>query len=162
MLGRCSPTLLDLAVALVSGAAAAYATTRKDVATALSGVAIAVALAPPLATFGLLMATGEFRLASGALLLFLTNLVAIVSAVVAVFLWVGFRPNIAEQLRARTFKSGIAGTLVVLVTVTSDSGAADGALDPHGPPQHGRAVPADRPDRRTRARRRAGGLDDDN
>jgi len=53
MLGRSSPTLLDLAVALVSGAAAAYAIARKDVSGALPGVAIAVALVPPLASFGL-------------------------------------------------------------------------------------------------------------
>jgi uncharacterized hydrophobic protein (TIGR00271 family) len=119
MLGRCSPNLLDLAVALVSGAAAAYATTRKDVATALSGVAIAVALVPPLATFGLLSVMSELRLALGALLLFLTNLAAIVSAVMVVFLWVGFRPNIAERLHARTFRGGIAGALTMLITITA-------------------------------------------
>ncbi|MHB1319069.1 MAG: DUF389 domain-containing protein, partial [Anaerolineae bacterium] len=72
MLSRTSPTLLDLGVALISGAAAAYASAREDVASALPGVAIAVALAPPLATLGLLVTSGRWSLALGAFLLFLT------------------------------------------------------------------------------------------
>lgn len=118
MLSRCSPTLLDLGVALVSGAAAAYATARKDVSSALPGVAIAVALAPPLATFGLAACMGYPREAVGALLLFATNLTAIVSAVALVFMWMGFRPNISEQVRARTFRSGVLGSIGLLVAIT--------------------------------------------
>lgn len=118
MLGRCSPTVLDLVVALISGAAAAYASARKEVSGALSGVAIAVALVPPLATFGLLAAGGELRLASGALLFFLTNLIGIVSAVALVFLWVGFRPETSELRKARTFRGGIMGSLTLLCAVT--------------------------------------------
>lgn len=118
MLSRCSPTLLDLGVALVSGAAAAYATARKDVSSALPGVAIAVALAPPLATFGLAAFMGYPREAFGALLLFATNLTAIVSAVALVFMWMGFRPNISEQVRARTFRGGVLGSIGLLVAIT--------------------------------------------
>jgi len=118
MLGRCSPTILDLAIALISGAAAAYASAHKDVSGALTGTAIAVALVPPLATFGLLAVGGELQLASGALLLFLTNLIAIVSAVALVLLWVGFRPNTSELRNAKTFRSGIAGSLAVLCAIT--------------------------------------------
>jgi uncharacterized hydrophobic protein (TIGR00271 family) len=117
MLSRCNPTLLDLGVALVSGAAAAYATARKDVSSALPGVAIAVALAPPLATFGLAAFMGYPRQAFGALLLFATNLTAIVSAVALVFMWMGFRPNISEQVRARTFRGGVLGSVGLLVTI---------------------------------------------
>ena len=43
MLARARPSLLDLAVALFSGAAGAYALSRKDVSAALPGVAIAAA-----------------------------------------------------------------------------------------------------------------------
>jgi len=117
MLGRTSPTLLDLGVALASGAAAAYATSRREAAGALSGVAIAVALVPPLATVGLLVGSGELSLGVQALLLFLTNLVAIVSAAVVVFLWMGFHPRSTEGQQSKTFRGGLLGTTVLLTTV---------------------------------------------
>ena len=119
MLSRASPTLLDLAVALISGAAAAYALGRRGVASALPGVAISVALAPPLATVGLAMVSGARQVALGASLLFLTNLVAIVSGAGIIFLWMGFRPNTAEEIRARTFRGGLAGTATLLVCVAA-------------------------------------------
>ena len=117
MLGRSSPTLVDLAVALISGGAAAYAVARKDVASALPGVAIAVALVPPLATVGLAAAAGEPQVAIGAGLLFLTNLVAIVAAAAIVFLWMGFHPDAREERRARTFRGGMATTATLFVAV---------------------------------------------
>lgn len=75
MLSRGGPHLLDLAVAFVSGVAAAYATSRPNLLAALPGVAIAAALVPPLATAGLALSMGEFDLFVGAGLLFLTNMV---------------------------------------------------------------------------------------
>ena len=119
MLSRSNPSLLDLAVAIISGVAAAYATCRRDVASALPGVAIAVALVPPLATAGLAAIAGDQRVTLGALLLFITNLTAIVSAVALIFLWVGFHPNIGQEIRARTFRGGLLGTAVLLVLVTA-------------------------------------------
>lgn len=77
MQGRGSPSFLDLIVALVSGIAAAYATGRPNLISALPGVAIAAALVPPIATSGLAAAMGEFGLSTRAALLFLTNIVAI-------------------------------------------------------------------------------------
>jgi uncharacterized membrane protein len=118
MLSRTRPALLDLAVALISGAAAAYAHAREDVSSALPGVAIAVALVPPLATVGLSSVMGEPGVALGAGLLFLTNLAAIISAAAILFMWLGFRPNAAQQSRARTFKGGILGTAALLTVVT--------------------------------------------
>lgn len=118
MLVRTSPNLLDLGVALTSGAAAAYATSRKQVASALAGVAIAVALVPPLATVGLTFASGDARAGMGALLLALTNLAAIVSAATLVFLWMGFHPERASEGRARTFRGGVLGTVGLLVAIT--------------------------------------------
>ncbi len=53
ILARVRPNLLDLGVALAAGAAAAYAVSRKSVAAALPGVAISVALVPPLCVVGL-------------------------------------------------------------------------------------------------------------
>ena len=51
IIARTEPTVLDLAVAIISGIAGAYATVQQKGATAI-GVAIATALMPPLATVG--------------------------------------------------------------------------------------------------------------
>lgn len=76
IIGRTQPTLLDLAVALLSGIAGGYATVRQKGGTAI-GVAIATALMPPLATVGYGLGVLRLDFAGGALLLFLTNLAAI-------------------------------------------------------------------------------------
>ena len=55
-------------------------------------------------------------IAIGALLLFLTNLSAIVSASSMVFLFFGFRPNPGK--RFRVFSRGMAGTLLLLLVVS--------------------------------------------
>jgi len=119
MLGRTTPSLLDLTVALISGAAAAYAHSRKDVASALPGTAIAVALLPPLATVGIALTELRPDLAIGAFLMFLVNLAAIVSAASLVFLWIGFHPEAGEEKRARVFRGGVLGTVIMLVAITA-------------------------------------------
>lgn len=93
MLARGQPSLLDMGVALASGAAGAYAMARRDIPSALVGVAIAAALVPPLCTVGLALSFGEFSLAYGAGLLFLTNIVCISLAGAAVFAWLGLHPH---------------------------------------------------------------------
>jgi uncharacterized hydrophobic protein (TIGR00271 family) len=118
MLSRSTPSLLDLAIALLSGAAAAYANSRRDVASALPGVAIAVALVPPLATVGLAAVALDGEIALGALLLFATNLAAIIAASTLIFLWMGFRPNIGQRQHARVFRGGVLGTAILLVVIT--------------------------------------------
>lgn len=92
---RTQPNTLDLVIALFSGAVGSIAVCRdvKGVATSIPGVAIAVALMPPLcvAGYGLgLMLTFDvsagWRISSGGGLLFLTNLVAITFTAMVVFL----------------------------------------------------------------------------
>jgi uncharacterized hydrophobic protein (TIGR00271 family) len=118
ILSRTHPNLLDLGVALASGAAGAYALCRKGVSASLPGVAIAAALVPPLATIGIGLALWQGEIAGGALLLFATNLVAISAAGGLVFLWLGFRPIPGQLSRARVFQGGILGTALLLVAVT--------------------------------------------
>lgn len=89
---RLRPTLLDLGVAVISGVAAAYAHAREEVAKSLAGVAIAVALVPPLAVVGVGLGWASWTVFSGAALLFLTNLAGIVLAAGATFLTLGFAP----------------------------------------------------------------------
>ena len=84
VISRTSPNLLDLGVALVAGAVAMYAKLRREAISALAGLAIAVALVPPMCVVGILLASSSWPLAYGALLLFATNLLGIlVGAMVA-------------------------------------------------------------------------------
>ncbi len=89
---RLHPSLLDLGVAVVSGVAAAYAYARESVMKSLPGVAIAVALVPPLAVSGIGIGWGDGRVFAGAMLLFLTNLVGIAAMAALTFLVLGYAP----------------------------------------------------------------------
>ena len=82
----------DIVVALASGAAGALAFTT-GVSTTLIGVMVAVALLPPLVTFGLLLGGGHAAPAMGALLLFSVNLICVNLAGVATFLVQGIQPS---------------------------------------------------------------------
>ncbi len=88
--GRVSPTLLDMGVALAAGAAGSYAKSRKSIADALPGVAIAVALVPPLSVVGIGLAMNSQSVAVGSSLLFLANLTGIIFSGAIVFLWQGY------------------------------------------------------------------------
>jgi uncharacterized hydrophobic protein (TIGR00271 family) len=83
--GRASPTLVDLVAAGATGLAGAFAVGRRDIADIVPGVAIAISLVPPLAVVGVTGLDGDWDSAWGALLLFLTNVLAIVVAGTAVF-----------------------------------------------------------------------------
>lgn len=92
---RTQPNTLDLVVALFSGAVGSLAICKevKGVVTSIPGVAIAVALMPPLCVVGYgigvainLNGVEGLRIASGGGLLFLTNLVAISFTAMLVFL----------------------------------------------------------------------------
>jgi uncharacterized membrane protein len=108
---RLSPNLLDLGVAVLSGIAGAYAHARVDAAKSLAGVAIAVALVPPLAVTGIGLGWFDLQVAGGALLLFLTNLAGIVLSASVTFLVLGFAPF----TRA---KKGIAAALLIVILVS--------------------------------------------
>ena len=110
MAGRLSPTILDLFVAIVSGAAAAYAKSNEKILGSLAGVAIAVALVPPIAVAGIGLGWGDWSMFSTAFLLFITNLVGIVLAAGFTFAMLGFSP-------LHLAKKGIATWLVIVALV---------------------------------------------
>lgn len=89
ILARTHPNLLDLGVALFSGVAGSVVVCRGGGGggvTALPGVAIAVALMPPLCTVGFGVGSGfSTEIIAGAGLLFLTNLAAITVSAFLVF-----------------------------------------------------------------------------
>ncbi|MFN3217388.1 MAG: TIGR00341 family protein [Acidimicrobiales bacterium] len=116
VLARTSPDARDLVVALAAGAAGAYAISRPDLSSSLPGVAIAVALVPPLGVVGMTLEAGRTDLAGGALLLYVTNLVAIVASGVLVFLLTGFAP---PRRLATTSTRVVAGGLLTVALMVA-------------------------------------------
>lgn len=92
ILARTRPNILDLGIAVVSGVAGAYAHAREEVAKTLAGVAIAVALVPPLAVSAIGLGWLDMQIFLGSLLLLLTNLVGMVLAGALTFAVLGFSP----------------------------------------------------------------------
>ena len=115
ILARTNPNLLDLGIALLSGLAGSVVVSRGvgDGVTTLPGVAIAVALMPPLCTIGFGLGSGvNLEIMGGAGLLFLTNLVAIVASAFLVFLLVGMgTPEVETAMAAARGKEGLARLL---------------------------------------------------
>jgi uncharacterized hydrophobic protein (TIGR00271 family) len=113
--GRVSPRLSDLVVALASGAAGGFALSRRNVSDALPGVAIAISLVPPLCVVGVMLANGDPSASMGAMLLFLTNFLAILVAGGGVLAIMGYgRVAFAERHAGRR-ASAIVITLATLL-----------------------------------------------
>ncbi|MEH6717200.1 DUF389 domain-containing protein [Parasphingorhabdus flavimaris] len=93
---RTRPNLFDLAVALFSALAGAYAMIRGRMGT-IVGVAIATALMPPLAVVGFGLATFNWSVFGGSLLLFFTNLMTIALTATGMARLYGFRSVLSER-----------------------------------------------------------------
>jgi uncharacterized hydrophobic protein (TIGR00271 family) len=94
--GRTRPTLFDLLVALLSAVAGAYALIRGRGGTVV-GVAIAIALMPPLVVVGFGIATLNWTVFAGSLLLFLTNAITIALTAALVARVYGFGGHLSPQ-----------------------------------------------------------------
>jgi uncharacterized hydrophobic protein (TIGR00271 family) len=118
VLARTRPTFWDLVIALAAGSAGAYTITRKE-SGAIPGVAVAVALLPPLASTGVLLVAGELELALRALVLFFTNLVAMVLAGALTFMACGVSPASARRHSAGFIKKKLwlFALLVIAISV---------------------------------------------
>jgi uncharacterized hydrophobic protein (TIGR00271 family) len=116
---RIHPGLYALLTALGSGAAGAFITSRAEIADALSGVAIAISLVPPLCVVGIALQQGQLDAASGAMLLFLTNGLAVLLAGGVVFLAVGLGTSVVSpeprRFRRRAFVLFLAGLLLATI-----------------------------------------------
>jgi len=111
MAGRLSPTILDLFIAIVSGVAAAYVKSNEKILSSLAGVAIAVALVPPIAVAGIGLGWGDLHMFMMAFLLFITNLVGIVIAAGVTFMILGYSP-------LHVAKKGIMTWMVIVALVS--------------------------------------------
>lgn len=124
MMSRTAPRLLDLIVALVSGAICAYAVASPRLSAAIVGVSIAVALVPPLTTAGIFVARAQWALAQGAFLLTFVNIVAI-QVGASIVLWLcGYRgdgrrgsASAASMLRSEAVSLLLMFGLVATLTV---------------------------------------------
>lgn len=126
--GRTSPKLSDLAAALATGTVAAIALTRKDVGDVLPGVAIAISLVPPLGVVGVCLGSGAPALALGALVLFCSNVLALILTAVVVLTLAGYARAAAEAAHAgaggrrwSAYMILAAALLVVAVPMTVNS-----------------------------------------
>ena len=103
ILSRTQPTSMDLMIALAGGTAGAYAMVSPHLSVAVVGVAVATALVPPLAASGILFANGETQLGLGALLLALTNIIAIQFTNALVLWLLGFRRLVDDDYKSSTY-----------------------------------------------------------
>ena len=100
ILSRTQPTIMDLMIALAGGAAGAFAAVSPRLSVAVVGVAVATALVPPLVASGILIAHLEWKHAANALLLALTNIVAIQISSSLVLWAAGFRRGSDEEVNS--------------------------------------------------------------
>lgn len=124
---RISPNLDDLVVALAAGAAGAFAYSREDVADSLPGVAIAIALVPPLSVVGLSLSQGNWLAAFGAFLLFLTNFLSILLAGGLVFALLNLSgasvnsKDISREAQLKAYRYITLGVLLVTIPLAFTS-----------------------------------------
>ncbi len=117
ILARSSPTVLDLMTAVAAGAAGAYGLSRPDVSDSLPGVAIAISLVPPLSVVGIAYSQGDWSAGNGALLLFTTNIVAILVMGGLTFILTGVTPVTRVADNQHRVQTSIAAVLLAAVVV---------------------------------------------
>lgn len=117
--GRTTPRLIDLVAALATGVVGSVALTRRDISDTLPGVAIAISLVPPLSVVGLTLESGEPREALGALLLFVTNVTAILATGTVVMVAFGANRVVRElgTSAGRTARRGAMATIAIMVVL---------------------------------------------
>ena len=97
--GGSQASLIYAVIAAIAGFAAAFAMVKPHLNETLPGVAIAVALVPPLAVAGTALALFDWQLFSQALLLFLANVIGILFSAMIVFALFRFstKKKVTEQ-----------------------------------------------------------------
>jgi uncharacterized hydrophobic protein (TIGR00271 family) len=85
ILSRTEPSILYIAVAIIAGLAASFAMIKPQLNASLPGVAISVALIPPLAVTGIGLARFDWAMMTDSFILFLMNAVGIIFASMVIF-----------------------------------------------------------------------------
>lgn len=99
LLAISQPTLIYAGIAMIAGLAASFAYAKPHLNETLPGVAVAVALIPPLAAVGIGLAHLDIQLVTGATLLFLINVIGIVFVGMFTFSLMDFyvKRNVADK-----------------------------------------------------------------
>ncbi len=99
IIGRIEPSLGHFMVAVVAGAAVSFALAQPEWSETLPGIAISVALIPPLAAVGIGIAMVDLEIITGSTVMFLMNLFGIVFAAMVSFSLMNLyeKSNIAES-----------------------------------------------------------------
>ncbi len=117
LMARTSLDYAGIALALASGAAAALSVTT-GLSSTLVGVMVAVALLPPAATLGIMLAAGQMNLAVGAGMLLIANIACVNLAAQVVFLVKGIKPRTwSERQSARRAVTVNIVTWIALIAV---------------------------------------------
>ncbi|MEM9336510.1 MAG: DUF389 domain-containing protein [Patescibacteria group bacterium] len=104
VMSRTEPHLLHFFVAVVAGAAVAYVMARPEWSATLPGVAIAVALIPPLAAVGVGIAALDPIIIKGASLILGLNFLGIIFAAVVIFLLMNLSEQQNQNIAVSTIK----------------------------------------------------------
>ena len=111
---RTTLQVADLVAALATGAVGSVALAQSDISDTLPGVAIAISLVPPLAVVGLTLESGAPRQSLAVLLLFTTNVAAILASGIVVMAL--YRVRRASG-RATAAVFGYRGAVVVIAVL---------------------------------------------
>jgi len=115
ILSRTQPTSMDLMIALAGGTAGAYAMVSPHLSVAVVGVAVATAVVPPLGATGIFFANREMQMGLGALLLALTNIIAIQFTNALVLWLLGFRRLVDDDYKSSTYWTFLRRNAVTLL-----------------------------------------------
>lgn len=127
VLSRVSPRLVDLIIALAASFMAALASMRRDIPDAVPGVAISASIVPPLCVVGAGLYEGAPQAAGGALLLFVTNFVAIqiMGSLVYLLMGLGRREYSSASANARAiwYLTVVVAATVIIAALSSSTGS---------------------------------------
>jgi uncharacterized membrane protein len=129
---RVTLQLVDLVAALATGAVGSVALVRSDISDTLPGVAIAISLVPPLAVVGLTLESGAPRQSLAALLLFMTNVAAILASGVVVMALYQVRRGLGQVQTASPafhYRGAVAIIAALLLAVIVPLSISSGRID---------------------------------
>lgn len=118
IIARTEPTLIELIIGIAAGFIGAYSASSKKISSTIGGVAISVALVPPLCVAGLTLSSGNYEQSIGALLLFVANLLAIIVSSVIVYTLEGYYTSISSNKTKSLRKSYLVWSFVLLLFIS--------------------------------------------
>ncbi|MEW6525210.1 MAG: TIGR00341 family protein [Spirochaetota bacterium] len=117
ILARTKPNLFDIVIAISSGLVGAYGNANRKISNTLVGIAIAVALMPPLCTIGIGIGNFDWHIARGALILFSINLISI-SLAGAIIFWIMKIHPISKEEKAKVTRRALSQIIISVILLT--------------------------------------------